>query len=211
MTVPIEGGNEPPSSFVTAPLTAYHAATTVQSTDFIVDTGAACVSYLPTTEGFDKRSIVTLENPVSIAGIGGSSVVTAVGTVYAKAPCKAIDGNRVLTFRFDAAVTPSLRASGIGLISPQSMVYDGGINAINYHPNSTNEITPPGEFQVQLGAVGALRNHRYRVEISAPYCADRGQNLLPLLLCTQQEIESLIPSAMKSNLLQRGLFAKVNA
>ena len=213
MAVPTESGNQPPSngSFVTAPLTAYHAATTVPSTDFIVDTGAACVSYLPTAEGFDKRSVVTLENPVSIAGIGGSSVVTAVGTMYAKAMCKTIDGNRVLTFRFDAAVTPSLHASGIALISPQSMVYDGGIWAIHYHPNSTDEITPPGEVQVQLGAVGALRNHGYRVEISAPYCDQRGQNLLPLTLCTQQEIESLVPSPPKSNLLQRGLFAKASA
>ena len=213
MAVPTESGNQLPSNgpFVTAPLTAYHAATTVPSTDFIVDTGAACVSYLPTAEGFDKRSVVTLENPVSIAGIGGSSVVTAVGTMYAKAMCKTIDGNRVLTFRFDAAVTPSLHASGIALISPQSMVYDGGIWAIHYHPNSTDEITPPGKVQIQLGAVGALRNHGYRVEISAPYCDQRGQNLLPLTLCTQQEIESLVPSPPKSNILQRGLFAKASA
>ena len=109
-----------------------------------------CVSYLPGLEGFDERSVITLESPVSIAGIGGSAVVTAVGTVYVKAMCKTVDGSRVLTFRFDAAVTPSLRASGIGLISPQSMVYDGGIHAINHHPDSTDEITPPGEFKVQL-------------------------------------------------------------
>jgi hypothetical protein len=198
--------------YVTAPLAAYHAAATaVPSTDYIVDTGAACVSYLPGLEGFDKRTVVTLESPISVAGIGGAAVVTAVGTVYAKARCETIDGSRVLMFRFDAAVVPSLRASGIALISPQSMVYDGGIHAINYHPNSTDEITLPGEFQVQLGAVGALRDHGYRVEISARYCEARGQNLLPLNLCTQQEIESLVPSAVKSNLLRRGLFAKANA
>jgi len=138
-------------------------------------------------------------------------VVTAVGTVYAKATCKTRNGNRVLTFRFDAAVVPSLRATGIGLISPQSMVYDGGIHAIHYHPNSTAEITLPGEFKVQLGAVGALRNHGYRVEIPAPYCENRGQNLLPLKLCSQQEIEALVPSPIKPNLLKRGLFAKASA
>lgn len=42
--------------YVTAPLAAYHAAAiAVPSTDYIVDTGAACVSYLPSLEGFDKR------------------------------------------------------------------------------------------------------------------------------------------------------------
>jgi hypothetical protein len=197
--------------FVTAPLAAYHATTAVPSTDVIIDPAAACGSYLPTTEGFDERTLTTLENPISIAGIGGSAVVTAVGTVYAKATCKTRNGSRVLIFRFDAAVVPSLRATGIGLISPQSMVYDGGIHAINYHPNSTDEVTLPGEFKIQLGAVGALRNHRYRVEIPAPYCENRGQNLLPLRLCTQQEIEAMVSTVPKSNVLQRGLFAKASA
>jgi hypothetical protein len=49
------------------------------------------------------------------------------------------------------------------------------------------------------------------VEIPAPYCENRGQNLLPLRLCTQQEIEAMVSTVPKSNVLQRGLFAKASA
>lgn len=181
------------------------------STDFVVASGATCVSYLPSTEGFDTRSLVTLETPSPVYGFGGTSEVTAVGTVYAKTMCFDGKEDRVLTIRFDAAVMPSLRSSGIGLFSTQSLVYDGGLHALKYHPVSIDEIAFPGEIKIQMGAIGALRHRKYRVEISAPYNESRCHNLVPLTFCSQQEIEALAPTAPQSNLLRRGLFANALA
>lgn len=177
------------------------------SIDFVIASGATCVSYLPSTEGFDTRSLVTLENPIPVFGhLGGTSEVTAVGTVYAKIMCFDGEEDRVLAIRFDAAVMPSLRSSGIGLFSTQSLVYDGGLHALTYHPVSIDEITLPGEVKIQMGAIGVLRHRKYRVEISAPYNESRCHNLVPLTFCSQQEIEALVPTAPQDIQLRCGLF-----
>ena len=113
-------GNGAPNegAFVVLPSSAYHVhAAPGPSIDYIVDTGAAHVSYMPSAAGFDERSLKILEKPVPISGVGGTATVTATGTAYAKTVCYDGKKNRVLTIRFEAAVVPALQASGIGLLS----------------------------------------------------------------------------------------------
>ena len=188
-------------------LSVYHTSPPTPSIDYIVDSGAACVSYMPTTAGFDQRSLTTLEKPVPIASIGWTAVVTATGIAYAKTICNDGRKDRLVAIRFDAAAVPALQASGIGLLATQSLVYDGGLHSLRHNPVTIDEITLPGEIKIFTGAIGALKNPAYRVRISAPYVEGRGQNLVKLQFCSQQEIESLVPVAPKSN---RGFFASAD-
>ena len=163
--------------------------------DYIVDTVAALVSYLPSPTGMDKRTIKATSKPITVSGVGGTTVVTQVGVAYAKVNAynnTTHESTVPLVVRFDAAVVPSLRAAGVALISPQSFVYDGGFNAIQHHGKTVNGITLPGDIGLRVGAVGALRDSKYRVEIAAKYALPRAQNMLSIEWCTQEEIERII-------------------
>ena len=115
------------SVYVTQPLSAFYSHPSSATFTYIVDTGAAGLSYVPNECGMDPRTIKTFGKPISIAGIGGTDVATKGGTVYARV--KAYNGTKLTKYviRFDAAVLPSLNSTGYGLISPQSLIYDTGL------------------------------------------------------------------------------------
>lgn len=182
-------------AYALGPLTALTTTPTTR-TDYILDTGAAVFSYLPTIEGIDRRTLVKLEAPIRISGVGGTTVVTHVGIAYANV--RAFDGTRFgyRTIRFDAAVVPSLHTSGLGLIATQSFTHDGGFHSL---------INKAGDLVVRLGAVGALRDPRYRVEMTAKFNGRRSQNQLDLTWCSQSDIEKLAPCHEKNLSLRRRL------
>jgi len=184
-------------AFPAGPLAAYQVG--VQGSvgvKYIVDTGAAGVSYLAGLDGIDSRTSVRLRSPIAIGGVGGSKPATHGGTVYARVPCRNGSGATDEVVRFDALVVPGLKTMGIGLVSPTSFVHDGGFHAIR-NANSPKfgaaaEITPPRAVLLQLGAVGALMDESRRVEIRCEF--DVGLHLLPRLdFLNQSEIEELVP------------------
>lgn len=194
-SVPREGGDKRRTpargAYVIGPLMplgAYNVERRPQ-VDYIVDTGAALVSYLPCPTGMDNRTMRATSKPITVSGVGGTTVVTHVGVAYAKVKAYNGESTRDTIVRFDAAVVPSLRAAGVALISPQSFVYDGGFHAIIHRAKTVDGITLPDDVALQVGAVGALRDSRYRVEIPAEYRKSRSQNVISLVWCTQAEIE----------------------
>jgi len=116
-----QGSRPPRGAYTLGPLTAYNASPTPQI-DYIVDTGPACLSYLPSSAGMDARTLRALAEPITVSGVGGTAVVTHVGTAYARV--RAFDGGKTrgIAVRFDAAVVPSLQSAGVALISTQSFV-----------------------------------------------------------------------------------------
>ena len=184
-------------AFPAGPLVAYQVG--VQGSvgvKYILDTGAAGVSYLAEFNGIDTRTIIKLQSPIAIGGVGGSKPATHGGTVYARVPCRNGSGAANEVVRFDALVVPGLKTMGIGLISPTSFVHDGGFHAIRTtNPSkfgTAAEITPPRAVSLQLGAVGALTDESHRIEISCKF--DVGLHLLPQLsFLNQSEIERLAP------------------
>jgi len=189
-------------AFPAGPLVAYQVG--VQGgvgIKYILDTGAAGVSYLAGLDGIDTRTIVKLRSPIAIGGVGGSKPATHGGTVYARVPCRNGSGATNEVVRFDVLVVPGLKTMGIGLVSPTSFVHDGGFHAIR-NANSPKfgaaaEITPPRAVSLQLGAVGALKDESRRVEISCEF--DVGLHLLPRLnFLNQNEIERLVPEPARA-------------
>ena len=189
-------------AFPAGPLVAYQVG--VQGgvgIKYILDTGAAGVSYLAGLDGIDTRTIVKLRSPIAIEGVGGSKPATHGGTVYARVPCRNGSGATNEVVRFDVLVVPGLKTMGIGLVSPTSFVHDGGFHAIR-NANSPKfgaaaEITPPRAVSLQLGAVGALKDESRRVEISCEF--DVGLHLLPRLnFLNQNEIERLVPEPARA-------------
>lgn len=189
-------------AFPAGPLVAYQVG--VQGgvgIKYILDTGAAGVSYLAGLDGIDTRTIVKLRSPIAIGGVGGSKPATHGGTVYARVPCRNGSGATDEVVRFDVLVVPGLKTMGIGLVSPTSFVHDGGFHAIR-NANSPKfgaaaEITPPRAVSLQLGAVGALKDESRRVEISCEF--DVGLHLLPRLnFLNQNEIERLVPEPARA-------------
>lgn len=189
-------------AFPAGPLVAYQVG--VQGgvgIKYILDTGAAGVSYLAGLDGIDTRTIVKLRSPIAIGGVGGSKPATHGGTVYARVPCRNGSGATNEVVRCDVLVVPGLKTMGIGLVSPTSFVHDGGFHAIR-NANSPKfgaaaEITPPRAVSLQLGAVGALKDESRRVEISCEF--DVGLHLLPRLnFLNQNEIERLVPEPARA-------------
>ena len=189
-------------AFPAGPLAAYQVG--VQGgvgVKYILDTGAAGVSYLAGLDGIDTRTIVKLRSPIAIGGVGGSKPATHGGTVYARVPCRNGSGATDEVVRFDVLVVPGLKSMGIGLVSPASFVHDGGFHAIrNANPpkfGAATEITPPRAVSLQLGAVGALMDESRRVEISCEF--DVGLHLLPRPnFLSQKEIERLVPEPARA-------------
>ena len=189
-------------AFPAGPLVAYQVG--VQGSvgvKYILDTGAACISYLAGFEGIDTRTLVKLQSPIAIGGVGGSKPATHGGTVYMRIPCRNGSGAVNEVVRFDALIVPGLKTMGIGLISPTSFVHDGGFHAIrNANPpkfGAAAEITPPQAVSLQLGAVGALTDESRRIEISCEF--DVGLHILPQLrFLNQSEIEELVPEPARA-------------
>ena len=180
-------------AYVTTPLHAYRSGPAGAIT-YLIDTGASCLSYLPNTSGLDPRTIQTLNPPMRVGGITGTTDIHRAGTAYFRVVCT--DGTSRV-FRFDAAVMPSIESMSIALISPASFVHDGGFHSLVASDpppfGKGSAITPPKPLLLRAGAVGALTDATQRAEIRCELDARSLAHAVTLVPLTPSEIQQYDP------------------
>ena len=174
-----------------------------KDTKYVFDTGAAVVSYVPSLEGMDRRTMRELDTPHRICGVGGDAQARYGGTVYL-ALGEGQDGLPVAV-RFDALLLERHTdvLSKVGLVSSFSLVYDGGLHCFKSCTTQPygliEDITICRDAEIYLGAVGAKSDPERSIKVRLNFDQDTFLYTLPVVRAlTQEEIEALVPEAPES-------------